>query len=218
MTPSGRVRAAAAAVAFALVAVGAPLLLLMTPQYTRVLVVRVDSPALAGLDRAETLARAEEVRAFVSGAQGTMLPGELPDGRPAFDEKAVSHLEDVRGVIGGARLATLVAAALGGLYAAWTIAAGRRRELAASLTRAAWAVASVVGVAGLVALTDFDGFFTAFHAVFFAAGTWQFANDALIISLFPEPFWVMSGAAWGVLSLAAALVLGMFGRRVRAQA
>lgn len=218
MTPASRIRAAVAATAFALVTVGIPLLLLMTPQYTRVLVVRVDAPALSGLDRAETLARAEEVRAFVSGAPEVTLPERLPDGRPAFDEKAVSHLEDVRGVIGGARLATLVAAVVGGAYAAWTIAAGRRRELAASLTGAAWVVASIVAVAGLVALTDFDRFFTAFHGVFFAAGTWQFANDALIIRLFPERFWAISGAAWGVLSLVAALVLGMLGRRMRAQA
>jgi len=215
VTAGWRVAATAAATALSLVALGLPLLLLMTPPYTAVLVVRVDAPALADLDVEETQAVAEQVRAFVGGARGATLPETLHDGRPAFDAKAVAHLDDVRKVLHAARLATLLAAIAAGTWALWAYRRGHVRALASSLTTAAWIVVGVVALAALVALTDFDWFFTAFHGLFFEAGTWQFPADALLIRLFPEPFWAASGASWGGLALAGAAVLGVLGRSMR---
>jgi hypothetical protein len=215
MTPASRAVSVKAGVALALVALGAPLLLMLLPAYTAALVVHVDAPALADLDVAQTRARAEEVRAFVAGVPDATLPANLDDGRPAFDESATSHLDDVRVVLAGARVATLAAALAAAAWIAWALRARRERELAFSLTVGAWSVAALVALAAVIAITDFDGFFAGFHALFFEAGTWQFPADALLIQLFPEPFWAISGAAWGTLALAGGLLLGILGRRVR---
>jgi integral membrane protein (TIGR01906 family) len=187
----------------------------MTPPYTAFLVVRVDAPTLADLDAEATRAVAEEVRAFVGGASGATLPETLDDGRPAFDAKAVAHLDDVRKVLRAARLATLFAVIVAGAWVLWAYRRRHARALATSLTASAWIVAGVVALAGIAALTDFGWFFTAFHGLFFEAGTWQFPADALLIRLFPEPFWAASGATWGALALAGAAVLGILGRRAR---
>ena len=43
--------------------------------------------------------------------------------------------------------------------------------------------------------------------MFFEAGTWQFSEEELLIQLFPEPFWVLAGAAWAGLTGIGALGL-----------
>lgn len=193
------------------------MLLVAVPSYTGMLVVRVDAPVRADLRIDATRAHAEQVRAYVAGTPGAALPEKLDDGRPAFDEKAVSHLDDVRTVLSGARIATVVGALAALLWIAGTLVTRKDRALAFSLTAAAWAVAAVVVAAALAALLDFVRFFAAFHALFFEAGTWQFAADALLIRLFPEPFWAISGAVWGVLALAGAGTLGASARLVRSR-
>ena len=75
-----------------------------------------------------------------------------------------------------------------------------------------------VGVAVVAAVTSFDAFFTAFHGLFFAAGTWTFPADSLLIRLFPEPFWEASGAAWAALVLAGAGLLALAARLLRTAA
>jgi integral membrane protein (TIGR01906 family) len=211
---SGAISVAAGAV-LALVALGMPLLLLLHPLYTSALIVRVGAPALADLRVEEARTSAEEVRAFVAGSPDVTLPATLNDGRPAFDESAVSHLDDVRVVLGGARVVTLAAVLAAAVWVVWTLRARRARELAFSLTFGAWAVAALAVLAALVALADFDRFFAGFHAIFFEAGTWQFPSDALLIRLFPERFWAASGAVWGALALTGAVLLGILGRLVR---
>jgi len=44
----------------------------------------------------------------------------------------------------------------------------------------------LVVVAVLAATSNFDAFFTAFHGLFFKAGTWTFDADSLLIETFPE--------------------------------
>jgi len=68
-----------------------------------------------------------------------------------------------------------------------------------------------VVLAAVAAVTDFDTFFSAFHGVFFAEGTWTFPYDSLLIRLFPEPFWAVSGASWAGLVLTIALGYGAAG-------
>ncbi len=71
---------------------------------------------------------------------------------------------------------------------------------------AAWRSSVLCVVA---ATSDFDTFFSAFHGLFFSAGTWTFSYDSLLIRTFPEPFWVTAGAVWGGLVLAGAGVLAL---------
>lgn len=55
---------------------------------------------------------------------------------------------------------------------------------------------SVLAVFALLAAwvaIDFDGFFAQFHSLFFAAGTWTFSWDSLLICMYPPEFWVGMG-------------------------
>lgn len=194
-----RTEAAVAAVLIAVAVVGLTLLPLTTPLYVRTLVRAVHAEELTGLGTQATLDAAESVRRFVLDADAPPLAEEI-GGRPAFDEEASSHLVDVRNVLLPARSLALAAAALA---AAWLIVRrGRARLLNRALGGAAWLLVIFIGVAALVGLTDFDAFFTWFHTLFFAAGTWTFPADALLIQVFPLPFWMASAATWAVLVLA----------------
>ena len=87
------------------------------------------------------------------------------------------------------------------------------RELGRGMQVGAMALLALVLGAAAFALVSFDAFFAAFHAIFFAAGTWTFPYDSLLIQLFPERFWALSGAAWGALALALAVAAVFLGRR-----
>ncbi len=203
-------------VAFTVVVFGFSFQPLLLPAYTASLVITVDAPARTGLPPEQAQALAEDVRAFVAGARGVELPGQLPDGRPAFEPDAVEHLVDVREVVAAGRAVAWMALLLGCAWAAWCLLGPveRRDLLARSLRGAALAVAATVAIAALAAVADFDTFFARFHDVFFEPGTWTFPADALLIRLFPESFWVASGIWWGGLSLLGAALLAVCARLV----
>lgn len=195
-----------AGIALAVFAIGVVLLCLEQPWFTQTLVARYSV-----LARPEASQVGEAARRFVTS--GDAVARSTLDRLMTAD--AVQHLDDVRRVLAGARTVTIV---LGLALIVWVVVFARRRprELSRALLVAAAILGAFVLVAGTVALTDFDAFFSAFHGLFFAPGTWTFPSDSLLIRLFPEPFWVAAGAAWavGVLVMAASYaVLGWFVRR-----
>jgi integral membrane protein (TIGR01906 family) len=142
----------------------------------------------------------------VVDGDGQTLPAQV-DGRDGFDEAAVSHLIDVRRVIAASRIASGVLALLLALGLAIEVAHKRTDRIADTLLAGAiWSVALVV-LAVVAATMDFESFFSAFHGLFFSAGTWTFSYDSLLIQTFPEPFWVTAGAVWGGLVLLSAGLL-----------
>ncbi len=57
----------------------------------------------------------------------------------------------------------------------------------------------------------FDAAFAAFHAIFFAAGTWQFGPDSNLLRFFPEPFWYEIALVAGVTILIGAVLVSAAG-------
>jgi len=182
----------------AVLAAGTSVMVLGAPWFTRALSMRYSQGVEAGVPQARMLDVAENVRAFVIDGAGT-LPATV-DGRDAFDASAVSHLADVAGVIAAARTLTLVGAVLAAVWVAICVRRRRLEALASGLLAGAVVTIAFVVIAGLAGTADFDAFFSAFHGVLFAEGTWTFPYDSLLIQLFPEPFWVVSGASWAVLT------------------
>ena len=77
---------------------------------------------------------------------------------------------------------------------------------------------SVLAVFALLAAwvaIDFDGFFAQFHSLFFAAGTWTFSWDSLLICMYPPEFWVGMGVIWLVVTVACCVVCITIGRLLR---
>jgi len=59
---------------------------------------------------------------------------------------------------------------------------------------------------GVLAALGWEQFFTQFHSVFFASGTWTFSLQDTLIRLFPGQFWVDGGIVVAGLVLIASLV------------
>lgn len=140
------------------------------------------------------------------------------DGQPSIlDSSERSHMADVGALV--RILAALEAAAiLVLLTTAWWLRAerGRRGRL---LLGAAGTVGAVALGLGIFFAVAFEAAFTAFHALFFPAGTWQFGPDSNLIRLFPEPFWFETSLLAGLsILLTALLAAWLAGRGMRSVA
>lgn len=204
-----RVAISALGLALAVFAIGFALLPLQTRAATQELSRRHSLASEAGLTRAQTLSLAEQVRAFVVERRGT-LPAVV-DGRAGFDAAAVSHLADVARVLSATRVVTLVLGVL--LVALGSLGLARGHAAFVSVALKSGAVCSVALplLIGSGAVIDFDRFFTALHAMLFTGDSWLFPSDSLLIQLFPEPFWVAEGVAWGVGIVVLGAVFGTVG-------
>lgn len=146
---------------------------------------------------------------FTNGSFAVSLNGV--GGVPFLDAGERSHMSDVGGLVRVLLLVDLVALAV-------VVVAGRclrrDRDLRGRLLLAG---AAGVGLAAIVLgaffAFAFDAAFTAFHGLFFAAGSWQFAPGSPLITLFPEPFWFDLALAAGVTIVIGAAIAGWLGRR-----
>ena len=130
---------------------------------------------------------------------------------------AMDHLDDVYGVVSVAEqvLKYVAIAAVAGL-ALCALLRGRRRA-GGVLIGAGVGVIACFAALGAWAALDFNGLFAAMHSLFFAAGTWTFSYDSLLIRMYPIAFWMGMGIVWlavtGILSIAAIVVGAKLRRR-----
>lgn len=212
-----RFETAVIGIVLAVVVLGGSVTVLGAPWFTRLASARYSQWEEAGLAQERMLAVAEQVRAFTVDGTGA-LPEQV-EGRAAFDAEAVSHLEDVHDVMAMARMFTAICAAIGIVWAILLTRNQRFIRLRDGLLAGAVIPLAAVVVVGIVGLVDFDLFFSAFHGVFFEAGTWTFPYDSLLIQLFPIEFWMASGVAlvaFVMLFSAALAALGVWAGRVAA--
>jgi len=202
-------------VVMAVAVIGLALLPVTTPAYVRAVVLSVDAPALTGIGSEKTLEVAESVRRFVVDSDAPELPASI-GGHTAFDEAAVSHLIDVREVLMPARQLTALLASLAFVWVALRSRSRKGRSIMGRCLIATGALLLVCMLLVVVAGTsDFYTFFAYFHSLFFEAGTWQFPDNALLIRVFPLPFWMTAGATWGGIVALCAVLLVVLGSSVR---
>jgi len=133
----------------------------------------------------------------------------FPDGSPLFNERELSHMQDVKGVVkpvlalGYAAWALLIGIGL------WARFGGGWPEFLRGLQRGGWLTIGLVVVLGILAATSFWQFFTVFHELFFSGNSWQFEFSDTLIRLFPLPFWEDAFLFAGVLDVAAGLALAL---------
>jgi integral membrane protein (TIGR01906 family) len=203
-----------AGLGLAVLVVGISLYPLLHPTFTRLLAERYSLVQEAGISQASMLATAEQVRAFVADGDVPTLPATV-DGRPGFDAAAVSHLRDVQRVVSGARLFTGVLAAVMVVWLGVELWGQRLDRIPAALFAGAGFCVAIVVLGGLAGMLSFDRLFEWFHGLFFAAGTWQFPADSLLIETFPDAFWSTAAAVWAALILVGGGLLGVAGILVR---
>ncbi len=128
------------------------------------------------------------------------------DGAPLFTPKELRHMHDVQGVTRAAFRVHLLATALLLLAA---LALGSRRENRRTLRQGVFEggvlTLLLMLTAIVLALANWDFFFTGFHRLFFEGDSWLFSTRSTLIRLFPERFWFDAALAIGGLTFAGAL-------------
>jgi integral membrane protein (TIGR01906 family) len=146
---------------------------------------------------------------YLSNWAGPRYLGDLVNrsGNSLFKDGEVSHMADVKLVI----LAAFAAGAVLILLSIVAIAYLRRRSTG-GVRRGLFAgsivsLAIILGLAALAVL-GWQQFFTEFHRLFFASGSWTFALEDTLIRLFPGQFWIDAGIVIaGLVFLASVLTL-----------
>lgn len=164
-------------------------------------------------------------RAIQSGQVGQNVGGNLTaDGLGignlisiyTLPDSALDHLEDCLPVFATSRIA-IVLSLVFALVGALLLVIRRQRKLAGWILFAVpLAVIGMIVTLGLWAFFDFDSLFTWIHGLFFANGTWVFPIDSLLITLFPEAFWMGMGIVWVAVSILLSLIVCVIGRFVKA--
>ncbi|GAA1762318.1 hypothetical protein GCM10009712_08790 [Pseudarthrobacter sulfonivorans] len=144
---------------------------------------------------------------YLSNWAGPRYLGDLVNrsGGSLFKDGEVSHMADVKLVI-------LSAFAAGALLIVLSIAAIAylRRRSTGGVRRGLFAgsivsLAIILGLAALAVL-GWQQFFTEFHRLFFASGSWTFALEDTLIRLFPGQFWIDAGIVIAGLVFLASVV------------
>lgn len=159
-----------------------------------------------GLEQQDRLRLAQASIRFLNipGPTSILQDLELPDGTPAYNERELGHMDDVKRVYNGLTLLAVGCFVVGGL-SIWQLGRlGERCERWTGLIKGAMLTLILLVSLGVWMLLSFDRFFTLFHGVFFQPGTWLFYTSDTLIRLFPLPFWEHAGlfVAGGVTLLA----------------
>ncbi|MFK4639992.1 integral membrane protein (TIGR01906 family) [Paenarthrobacter histidinolovorans] len=148
---------------------------------------------------------------YLSNWAGPRYLGGLvnQDGAKLFKDSEVAHMADVKMVIlssFGAGVLLIILSIIAIVYLRKRSNGGIRRGLfAGSIVT----LVIIIGLAVLAALS-WQQFFTEFHRIFFANGTWTFSLEDTLIRLFPGQFWVDAGIVIGALVFIAATLTFIF--------
>ncbi len=133
----------------------------------------------------------------------------FPDGTPLFNERELSHMHDVKGVVQPALFVGYCICFFMLGMAAWARFGGWWSEYVRGIQRGGWFTVGLVAVLGILGATSFWQFFTVFHELFFKGNSWLFLYSDTLIRLFPIPFWESAFGFVGVLDVAAGLALAL---------
>lgn len=179
----------------------------MSHAYARWEYGKPDFPKATRINDTERLTNALASIDFVTGqASEAEFRALRVNGQPAWNEREVQHMIDVRVVTG--RIFTFHLVALALVLASLLVLRGRRAARALQygslLTVLMWIVL------GIFAAVSFNQFFTLFHALFFEGDTWIFDYEDTLIQLFPIPFWFDAALLIVGSTISMALLIGVF--------
>lgn len=131
---------------------------------------------------------------------------QFPDGTAMFNARELQHMRDVKVVTQTAYLAGFIGIILAGVSAFYLWRAARP-ALPTAIIRGGVFTIGIIAAIVLVAVINWDFFFTGFHTLFFASGTWRFEYSDTLIRLFPEQFWFDASLTIGGLTTLTAIIL-----------
>jgi len=185
------------------------LYLLMSPAYLRYEYGKAGFPPATRLSEGQRYTAAVECIRYLRTKVGIEALQNL-EGRegPLFNERELWHMVDVKGVTRGAfafhRACTVLV--LGAVL--YLARYGPRGECARRLVQGAGLTIVLVALLLIVAVVNFNWFFTAFHRTFFEGDTWLFPYTDTLIQLFPLPFWFDIVQLWVLGAIVVSSLIG----------
>ena len=131
------------------------------------------------------------------------------DGSPLYNERELSHMQDVKVVTKGALRAWYVAVVLLAGLGGWAWYGDWWQAFREGLRRGGWLMIGLVVVIGLFGAVAFWQLFTLFHALFFEGDSWIFLYSDTLIRLYPMQFWQDVFIWAGVIAIGGALGLAL---------
>jgi len=196
-------------VAMPLLLLALPLCLFVTPAFVRHEYSQRSVPRADRFGDEERLRLSDTILHYLRGKKSreALESMRTDSGELALSASEVQHLADVKSVTDAIFQAGAIAGVVQILCLVVQWQSSKCHLLPARLRQGVWLTAAFIGLVAVSAAMDFDVFFTRFHQIFFAPGTWIFDSSDTLIQLYPLPFWV--DAVWklaGVISLEMVLV------------
>jgi integral membrane protein (TIGR01906 family) len=146
-----------------------------------------------GLDDAQLARIADAFVAYFQGPPGQIQMQVTAFGQPRalFNDREVTHMEDVQALIQWFLHMQFVAAAVVAVRIAAGVVFDRTPgPIGREMLWSTGLMVALVVLVGVLSLVDFEGLWTRFHQIAFRNDLWQLdpTRDYLIM-LFPEPFW-----------------------------
>ena len=204
-----------ASVGLAVTLFGLSFMVLLLPPVTKTLAEATISSTFSPYNDEQLVAIAVEGLQLVLGKDNVTIPyGE--DEIRQFSRNVMSHMLDVRVVL---QTAILVVSSITVVTASLLVIVGFRggkRALSPVLIAGGIAPLAAAAVFGVIGVMNFDALFSWMHSLFFAEGTWTFAWDSLLITVYPIGFWIGMAVTWAVVLVLFSTVCMVLGFRFRA--
>ena len=138
------------------------------------------------------------------------------DGTPLYNERELSHMEDVKRVAKGALKVWYMTLALLIGLGIWSRLGHWEQAYRQGLMRGGWLMVGLAAVVGLIVVVGivinpniFWNFFAGFHNLFFQGDSWLFLYSDTLIRLFPLRFWQDAFLLAAIIALGGGIALGL---------
>jgi integral membrane protein (TIGR01906 family) len=198
--------------------IGLGLRLLLTPLFLRVEYnMPYFPPDEYGFTKEDRLKWAPYALDYLVNQEDISYLGDLKfeDGTPLYNERELSHMDDVKRVTQGALRVWYVSLALLALIGVWAGVGRWWPDYRLGLMRGGWLMVGLAVTVGLIVVVGivinpdiFWSFFSGFHSLFFEGDSWLFLYSDTLIRLFPIRFWQDAFLMAAVIALGGGAALG----------
>jgi len=138
------------------------------------------------------------------------------DGTPLYNERELSHMDDVKLVTQGSLRVWYITLALLLMLGVWAWFGGWWQAYLLGLMRGGWLMIGLAATVGLIVIAGiainpnvFWNFFAGFHSLFFEGDSWLFLFSDTLIRLFPIRFWQDAFLWAAVIALGGGIALAL---------
>jgi integral membrane protein (TIGR01906 family) len=199
--------------------IGLGLRLLLTPLFLQIEYnMPYFPPDEYGLTKEDRLKWAPYALDYLVNNEGISYLGDLKfdDGTLLYNERELSHMDDVKLVTQGALRVWYASLAILLLLGLWAWFGGWWQDYRLGLMRGGWLMVGLAVTVGLIVVIGialdpnvFWNFFAGFHSLFFEGDSWLFLYSDTLIRLFPIRFWQDAFLLAAVIALGGGVALAL---------